>query len=405
MLAYSGAWTAWALVIELAIYVFQDALRWLGVLSKETDKRPTMPLAQLVGLNIYAWLVQNLPLGAVLAWYNPTPDRWTFASNWFSLYEYYIPLLLFQVAANLFWDATYSHFHITFHKHKWLYRHFHKFHHRTDAMLNVLTTGVLDPVDAWLDAGLQMALVAYIGCFCLNSYWFYALTVHSMCVLQISGHSGARVQSNDLGGWLHLLLTPTFITQGIFGNTAADVHHAGHHLNPMSNFSLYLTFWDDLYGTSKPAYIHHPVPLMALDLVYMTSLLMWVMWMLSNIHTAAFIAVAHIITPWRIQALLVSPLSAWVPRLSLWDKLRSAYMISYEAKGTAGAFEQVLSAAAARAPAKAGAAMKSSSRQRYIFCYHPQNIIARGAWYTFAGEMWQVHCKALHCSSTQSTAV
>ena len=393
MLAYTGVWTIWALLIEAAIYVFQDALRWLGVLSQEKDKRPTMPLAQLIGLNVYAWFVQNLPLGVVVAWYNPSPEKWTFVSSWFSLYEYYIPLLLFQVAANIFWDVTYSHFHIIIHKHKWLYRHFHKFHHRTDAMLNVLTTGVLDPVDAWIDAGLQMAVVAYIGCFWLNSYWFYALTVHSMCVLQISGHSGARVQSNDLSGWLHLLLTPTFITQGIFGNTAADVHHAGHHLNPMSNFSLYLTFWDDVYGTAKPAYIHHPVALMAVDLVYMTSLLQWVVWMLNNIHLTAFIAVAHVIVPWRIQALLVSPTSSWVPRLSIWDKLRSAYLISYAPKGIPGHFPMPAAAAKGTAgmPVPAAAGGGTGTQQRYIFCYHPQNVIARGAWYTFAGGslVWQ----------------
>jgi len=76
-------------------------------------------------------------------------------------------------------------------------------------------------------------------------------------------------------------------------------------------------------------------------------------------------------------ALLGGAASRFVTRIRVWDWLRRDYLISYAAPGEPGAF-------------------KADPTRRYIFCYQPWGIQARGAWYTFAGKGRGSPVAALH---------
>jgi sterol desaturase/sphingolipid hydroxylase (fatty acid hydroxylase superfamily) len=318
-------------------------------------------MSNLVGL-----FSQSLGVGVVLAVFNPTPSSWTYVSSWSSLGTYLVPLVLFQVFANNLWDTHFFFSHRYFHLNKTLYRFTHKFHHMPDASLDSFTTGFMDPVDSIVTVGLVLAAVSYISCFLLHSYWAYAVAIHTMLIIQIGGHTGTNSPRDDLGGWLWVLLSPTMVSLACLSNAAKPSHHFQHHWNPLCNFGLASTFWDDLYGTVKPAQLPHPFSLMMLDLAFMATLLLWAQWFTQPLQVLPWLAVW--LLPNAVQRLIVAPFSSWVPRLSLWDKVRDAYQVTYAPKGSPGSFE-------------------ADPQQRYIFCYHPQNIIARGAWYTFAGEL------------------
>lgn len=65
--------------------------------------------------------------------------------------------------------------------------------------------------------------------------------------------------------------------------------------------------------------------------------------------------------------LLGGAAARWASRLRVWDVLRSEQGVTYAAPGEPGAFG-------------------GDAAKRYIFCYQPMGVQARGAWYTFAGK-------------------
>jgi hypothetical protein len=69
--------------------------------------------------------------------------------------------------------------------------------------------------------------------------------------------------------------------------------------------------------------------------------------------------------PRTFYRLLKGAPSALVSRAAVWDGVRADYRVTYARPGEPGAF--------AADPA-----------HRYVFCYHPVGVQARGAWYTFA---------------------
>jgi hypothetical protein len=69
--------------------------------------------------------------------------------------------------------------------------------------------------------------------------------------------------------------------------------------------------------------------------------------------------------------------SRFVTRLPIWDWMRNDLLITYAAPGEPGAF-------------------KADPTKRYIFCYQPWGVQARGAWYTFAGKGRGSPVRALH---------
>ena len=230
-------------------------------------------------------------------------------------------------------------------------------------MMSTHTTSYDDPIDSILSGGIWLGIVLYFTVNYLQSYWYYALLVNHVIFQTMIGHCAATFEVNELGLWAHSLITgPAGIVATLIGNSLTPQGHAGHHYNPLSNFALYSTYWDDRYGTAKPANTPQPFPLMCLGFAYG----IFGLWIVQLVLSSNVWVLALIFVPRRVQAALLNPVASWVTRVQLWDRVRVLYQVTYAEKGAAGEF-------------------KGKGKQRYIFCYHPQNIIARGAWYTFAG--------------------
>jgi hypothetical protein len=159
------------------------------------------------------------------------------------------------------------------------------------------------------------------------------------------------------------------LVQLVCSNGTRPMDHEDHHTNPRANFSLFFTFWDDLMGCSQHKRGRYTWPLWAPNLAFyflLTVYYEWVLW--GSPHTFALALAVHAFTPLSavIYALLGGRVSRAVTRLPYWDTLRREYLVGYAAPGQAGAF-------------------KADPSKRYVFCYQPMGIQARGAWYTFAG--------------------
>ena len=152
-------------------------------------------------------------------------------------------------------------------------------------------------------------------------------------------------------------------------NTTRPMDHEDHHTNPRCNFSAFFTFWDDMYGTAYPK--KQGVPL----LTWLVCVSFYLFTSLADVAMtripAAFLlaALLHALTPVPALTykLLGGAVSRWVSRLPIWDRLRREALIEYAAPGEPGHL-----------------AVETS--RRYVFCYQPMGVQARGAWYTFAGK-------------------
>jgi hypothetical protein len=105
----------------------------------------------------------------------------------------------------------------------------------------------------------------------------------------------------------------------------------------------------------------------------------YVMWAVKAPITFATLVMLQVCTPFAhaCYRLLGGAASRFVTRLPVWDWLRRDFLVTYAAPGEPGAFE-------------------ADPTKRYIFCYQPWGVQARGAWYTFAGKGRGSPVRALH---------
>ncbi|XP_072882902.1 cholesterol 25-hydroxylase-like protein [Hemitrygon akajei] len=143
-----------------------------------------------------------------------------------------LPKVLLDVAACLLiFDFQYFVWHLLHHKVPWLYRTFHKVHHKYTATF-ALTT---DHSGAWetLSLGFFAALnPAILNCHPLTSYLFFIVNIW----LSVEDHSGYDFP------WSTHRLVP-------FGLYGGAPHHDLHHMKFKTNYAPYFTHWDRLLGT------------------------------------------------------------------------------------------------------------------------------------------------------------
>ena len=167
-----------------------------------------------------------------------------------------------------------------------------------------------------------------------------------------------------------LSINPFLLMQVVAANRAQPMEHEQHHTNPRSNFGLFFTFWDDLLGTANVKRRAHPWQLWAPHLIFYVCLTYYYQWVLYDAPRLFLTLLAlHALGPLSrlAYALLGGAASDAVSRLPVWDALRRLHMITYAPPGSPGAFE-------------------ADPARRYVFCYQPMGVHARGAWHTFAGK-------------------
>ncbi|GBF98241.1 hypothetical protein Rsub_11061 [Raphidocelis subcapitata] len=275
-----------------------------------------------------------------------------------------------------------------------------------------------------------------------RSWWYLFVPVHTTMTIFITGHSGYHLTLDRVvPDALFLLLNPFQAVALCTANTTKPMDHAAHHLRPTTHFALFFTFWDDLLGTSAPPEPHVPLPLMALNLLWYAFLWAFAWAAYSRPAAVAAAAALHALLPLALPDAL---LGGRASRLRAWDALRRAYGVGYAAPGADGAFDARRAAAevrrqlseaaharggkpseaaaqaaavvtamaglsssdsggtsgdggghgappqagaataAAQAPEAAAAAAAAAEQRRFVFAYHPQGFLARGALLTFA---------------------
>lgn len=123
--------------------------------------------------------------------------------------------------------------------HPWLFRHFHRFHHRT------ITPTPWAAYSFAIPEALVMALFMPLWLFLVPTpgvviFAFLIVMILRNCM----GHAGLELHAR---GWAsHPVL------KWISTTTHHDLHHAGSFNH---NFGFYFTWWDKLMGTEHPDYV------------------------------------------------------------------------------------------------------------------------------------------------------
>jgi sterol desaturase/sphingolipid hydroxylase (fatty acid hydroxylase superfamily) len=144
----------------------------------------------------------------------------------------YLAAILLAHDAYFYWAHRAMH-------HPRLFRHFHRFHHRT-----------VTPT-AWAAYSFAIPEAVVMALFMPLWLWFVPTPAPAififlavMILRNTMGHAGLELHPR---GWAsHPVL------KWISTTTHHDLHHAGSFAH---NFGFYFTFWDKLMGTEHPAYV------------------------------------------------------------------------------------------------------------------------------------------------------
>lgn len=204
------------------------ALDCLGALRRyKLQPQAASPTALVMGQCLLRSLFQHVAYlfpATVAHWYWRPPRLPAEAPS--------LPALLLEVAlCLLLFDGLYFFWHLLHHRLPWLYRTFHKAHHRHVATFALATqySGAWELLWLGLFASLAPAL---LRCHPLTEMAFFLTNIW----LSVEDHSGY-----DLPWATHRL-----IPLGLYGGAP---HHDLHHLKFRFNYAPYFTHWDRLFGT------------------------------------------------------------------------------------------------------------------------------------------------------------
>ncbi|KAL2078347.1 hypothetical protein ACEWY4_026032 [Coilia grayii] len=135
------------------------------------------------------------------------------------------------VTCLLLFDFQYFVWHMLHHKVPWLYRTFHKVHHKYTSTFALCTeySGMWETLSLGFFAAITPQL---LGCHPLTELLFFVLNIW----LSVEDHCGYDFP------WATHRLVP-------FGLYGGAPHHDLHHLKFKSNYAPYFTHWDRLFGT------------------------------------------------------------------------------------------------------------------------------------------------------------
>ncbi|XP_029466626.1 cholesterol 25-hydroxylase-like protein [Rhinatrema bivittatum] len=142
-----------------------------------------------------------------------------------------LKVLLDTIACLLLFDFQYFIWHVLHHKVPWLYKTFHKLHHKHTSTF-VLATQYSS---AWETLSLGFfagACPMLMKCHPMTEMVFFVVNIW----LSVEDHSGYEFP------WSLHRLVP-------FGLCGGPPHHDIHHMKFRANYAPYFTHWDRLFGT------------------------------------------------------------------------------------------------------------------------------------------------------------
>ncbi|XP_062927242.1 cholesterol 25-hydroxylase-like protein [Mobula hypostoma] len=191
-------------------------------LQTQNDPNAKM-MANCLALTLYNHILYIFPV-SVAHWYWRPMDLPLAAPE--------LPKMLFDiVACLLLFDFQYFAWHVLHHKVPWLYRTFHKVHHKYTAPFAVTTeyTGAWETLSLGFIAAVNPAM---LGCHPLTRFLFFTINIW----LSVEVHSGYDFP------WSTHRLVPL----GLYGGAP---HHDLHHMKFKINYAPYFTHCDRLLGT------------------------------------------------------------------------------------------------------------------------------------------------------------
>ncbi len=159
--------------------------------------------------------------------------------NFIDLFEFIFLSFAFEITFDFFHYLM----HYYLHKNPFLYRNFHKIHHKWTYPTPILTF-YNHPFDFMFTNSIPTLLTLYIFSFNIT-YFQYELIQTYKTLLEIGGHSGKILKSNSFTQciWLPRLLN---------FHLKIEDHDLHHNLNNC-NYAKRFTLWDKFFGT----YVDH----------------------------------------------------------------------------------------------------------------------------------------------------
>ncbi|KAI8474440.1 MAG: hypothetical protein J3K34DRAFT_391245 [Monoraphidium minutum] len=375
-LAYTSACAAWQMAVLLLVWAVLLTAERAGACKKNT-KEPSENVWTMLAVNLEGFYTYYVMPGFVLAWYNPTWESWSYDFSFTRLLWYQLPIMAMH-------DTVFFWLHVWGHVSKWAFNNVHGYHHQRKAILNGAARGgkggkhdrctrgragiTATAYDTWLDAlgtSPPLALIAWLALL-QNNYWALLVPLHTAAIIFVMGHCGYQLNLDDTLGAAFLALNPFLISAKLTASAMRPMDHEMHHADPRVNFALFFTWWDEATGRTwprdrlAPTLLLHALTTLGFYVPYAAyvELAIWrapaTFWSLVGL-----LALAPPI-PRAAYRLLGGRVARFVTRLPLWDAARRDFGVTYAAGGEPGAF-------------------KADPSRRYIFCYQPWGIQARGA--------------------------
>jgi len=160
----------------------------------------------------------------------------------------FINIILLFIPKSFFFEIIFDFFHYwthrVMHEKKFLYKNFHKKHHK-HIKLEPILTFYQDPIDLLLTNSFPMILSLYIFKLFLNlSLFELSLIIIYKIIIEIAGHSG--IISNPTTSFLQFIWLPKLLNMELYTED-----HDKHHTLIYCNYSKRFSLWDKIFGTFK----------------------------------------------------------------------------------------------------------------------------------------------------------
>uniref|UniRef100_A0A8C4RLG1 Fatty acid hydroxylase domain-containing protein n=2 Tax=Erpetoichthys calabaricus TaxID=27687 RepID=A0A8C4RLG1_ERPCA len=204
--------------------LFCSNVSFINKYKLQQQSRPTWTMMKVCIIQtVYNHVIFIFPL-TVAHWYWRPVSYPTLAPSVFKV-------IVDIAACLLIFDFQYFIWHYLHHKVPWLYKTFHKVHHKHTATFALSTqySGAWETLSLGFFAAVNPMLM---GCHPLTEMLFFIVNIW----LSVEDHSGY-----DFPWFTHRL-----IPFGLFGGAP---HHDAHHMKFKLNYAPYFTHWDRLFGT------------------------------------------------------------------------------------------------------------------------------------------------------------
>lgn len=240
------------------------------------------------------------------------------------------------------------------HINKTLYRYVHSVHHSRHK-LNIYDSTFEHPIDSFIAKGIPFAIWTVFWFMVSNDLVAWSIHIFTMIYIIMLGHSG-YIQKPFV---FFIIPCPFVIILYFIGTGQTNHEHELHHKYYTCNYSAFFRHTDDIFNTSYQS--DRP----KVDLYYLIYNLLFFIF---PIFIWLFVITFPITTlVYGIYVITISDYTngyniEYLRRLSFWDCVRKILSVSYD---------------------NTTVPMLDSGR-KYMFCYHPHGIWARGAFFTFA---------------------